>query len=63
MTTVKLRTCPVCERRFDESDHDVAMPFCSGRCKTIDAARWLDERYTVPIERAVEDFSDEIAGV
>jgi endogenous inhibitor of DNA gyrase (YacG/DUF329 family) len=24
------------------------MPFCSPRCKRIDAQRWLDEKYAVP---------------
>jgi len=49
-------TCPVCEKHFHESDDGVAMPFCSGRCKMIDAARWLDERYGLPCEKP---FSDE----
>ena len=48
-------TCPVCEQRFYESDNGVAMPFCSRRCKMIDAARWLDERYGMPVEKAMED--------
>jgi len=48
-------SCPVCDQRFDESDDGVAMPFCSSRCKMIDAARWLDERYGMPIEKPLED--------
>ena len=48
-------TCPVCEQCFAESDDGVAMPFCSRRCKMIDAARWLDERYGMPIEKPTED--------
>jgi endogenous inhibitor of DNA gyrase (YacG/DUF329 family) len=24
------------------------MPFCSQRCKRIDAQRWLDEKYLLP---------------
>ena len=48
-------TCPVCEQRFYESDDGVMMPFCSSRCKVIDAARWLDERYGLPIENVSED--------
>jgi endogenous inhibitor of DNA gyrase (YacG/DUF329 family) len=27
-------------------------PFCSERCRTEDLARWADERYRVPGERA-----------
>jgi endogenous inhibitor of DNA gyrase (YacG/DUF329 family) len=30
------------------------MPFCSLRCKRIDAQRWLDEKYVVP-----DNFDDE----
>lgn len=51
----KSLTCPICECRFYESDDGVAMPFCSMRCKTIDAARWIDERYSLPIERLSDD--------
>jgi len=51
-------TCPVCDQRFDESDDGVAMPLCSSRCKRIDAARWLDERYGVPIEKPLGDFPE-----
>ena len=47
-------TCPVCEQRFRESDDGVVMPFCSRRCKMIDAARWLDERYGLPVEKQLE---------
>jgi len=42
--------CPVCDRTFFENDHSVAMPFCSRRCKQIDAGRWLGEAYGLPIE-------------
>jgi endogenous inhibitor of DNA gyrase (YacG/DUF329 family) len=39
--------CPICHKSFlaDLSD---AMPFCSLRCKQIDAGRWLDEKYVLP---------------
>jgi endogenous inhibitor of DNA gyrase (YacG/DUF329 family) len=56
-TQSKPLTCPVCEQRFYEGDDGVAMPFCSSRCKIIDAARWLDERYGMPVEKPM-DFSD-----
>jgi endogenous inhibitor of DNA gyrase (YacG/DUF329 family) len=32
------------------------MPFCSLRCRQIDAQRWLDEKYTLPGD--LEDESD-----
>jgi len=34
------------------------MPFCSQRCRRIDLGRWLDERYSLPIERE-HDHKDE----
>ncbi|MCL2347438.1 MAG: DNA gyrase inhibitor YacG [Planctomycetaceae bacterium] len=61
--------CPVCEKTFDENDAgqkggnqvggNTALPFCSMRCKRIDAARWLDERYACPMEKKeADDFSE-----
>jgi endogenous inhibitor of DNA gyrase (YacG/DUF329 family) len=47
----QLFCCPVCGKQFYETDDNVLMPFCSARCKQIDAARWLNERYSLPIER------------
>ena len=46
---------PVCHRTFD-TDLSPALPFCSDRCRQIDLGRWLDEGYSVPIER--EDADD-----
>ncbi|MDR2643699.1 MAG: DNA gyrase inhibitor YacG [Planctomycetaceae bacterium] len=46
-TTLK---CPVCNRTFDSSSSDVSMPFCSTRCKQIDAKRWLNEEYGLSYE-------------
>lgn len=45
--------CPICDRLFSEENPDVAMPFCSPRCKLVDAGRWLGESYGLPIE--IED--------
>jgi hypothetical protein len=39
--------CPTCEREFDPSG-SAALPFCGERCRQIDLARWLGERYTLP---------------
>jgi endogenous inhibitor of DNA gyrase (YacG/DUF329 family) len=46
--------CSICDQEFD-TDRSTAMPFCSDRCKRIDLGRWLDERYSLPIERPEED--------
>ncbi|GHT40350.1 hypothetical protein FACS189443_0580 [Planctomycetales bacterium] len=47
-------TCPICEKQFDEKDSGVAMPFCSMRCKLIDAGRWLDEKYSLEMEPEID---------
>jgi endogenous inhibitor of DNA gyrase (YacG/DUF329 family) len=43
----RLVRCPVCKKAFSPESSD-AMPFCSLRCKQIDAQRWLDEKYMLP---------------
>ncbi|MDR2705314.1 MAG: DNA gyrase inhibitor YacG [Planctomycetaceae bacterium] len=42
--------CSICGRIFSEDTPGVAMPFCSQRCKLIDAGRWLNEEYGLSIE-------------
>jgi endogenous inhibitor of DNA gyrase (YacG/DUF329 family) len=49
-----LLRCPVCRRSFNSEDSP-SMPFCSDRCRQIDLGRWLDEGYSVPVERENED--------
>jgi len=48
---VKKMTCPICDREFQEDARDAALPFCSKRCKLIDAGRWLGEVYGLPDEK------------
>lgn len=48
--------CSICQRLFD-STKSKAMPFCSDRCRQIDLGRWLNESYSVPVER--QENSDE----
>jgi uncharacterized protein len=50
--------CPVCDLPFDP-EHSAALPFCGERCRRIDLSRWLDERYSMPIERP-DDESGEV---
>ena len=45
--------CPICARRFEPAKSEYP-PFCSQRCRRVDLARWLDERYSVPVERDEE---------
>jgi endogenous inhibitor of DNA gyrase (YacG/DUF329 family) len=49
--------CAICDQEFDPA-HSPAMPFCSERCKQIDLGRWIDEKYSMPIERP-ESADDE----
>jgi endogenous inhibitor of DNA gyrase (YacG/DUF329 family) len=46
--------CPTCEREFDPSG-SAALPFCGQRCRQIDLARWLGERFTLPVYSLEED--------
>jgi uncharacterized protein len=52
--------CPICDRDFvGETPQDVPFhPFCGERCRRIDLARWLDQRYAIPAPNAGAD-SDE----
>jgi len=43
--------CPTCGKRFTRADTDYP-PFCTERCKLLDLANWLDERYRIPGEPA-----------
>jgi uncharacterized protein len=45
--------CSICDAVF-ESTESTSMPFCSPRCRRIDLGRWLDEGYSLPIERQEE---------
>ena len=46
---MSLSRCSICGKAFDPGETPAA-PFCSERCKQIDLARWLDERYGLPYE-------------
>jgi len=46
--------CSICDKNF-ESESSRFLPFCSERCKMIDLARWLGERYGLPYEPPEEN--------
>lgn len=52
--------CPICRKEF-EAEQSPAMPFCCERCRLIDLGRWLDERYSVPVDNPEESESNEPA--
>ncbi len=39
--------CPICGKQFSQDDPKVALPFCSERCRMIDAKRWFNEEYSI----------------
>ncbi|MGL4593724.1 MAG: DNA gyrase inhibitor YacG [Thermoguttaceae bacterium] len=49
-----MANCPICEREFSVNAPETMMPFCSSRCKKVDAFRWLSESYSFPIEKEEE---------
>ncbi|GHT24173.1 hypothetical protein FACS189419_08940 [Planctomycetales bacterium] len=54
--------CPICEREFSEHARGVALPFCSMRCKIVDAGRWLGEKYSLPIEPEDASYNPNSSG-
>lgn len=56
--------CPICGKIFTPSDDSRVLPFCSARCKMIDAKRWLNEEYSVATinkEKLEDELEEEIA--
>ncbi len=39
--------CPICHKTVDPDESSDSLPFCSMRCKMIDAKRWLCEEYAI----------------
>jgi len=39
--------CPICNKCFSEGDSGAVAPFCSERCREIDAKRWFCEEYPI----------------
>lgn len=54
--------CPICGTIFSANDFDVALPFCSPRCKQIDLKRWMGEEYSIETLN-LDKLEEEIAGV
>lgn len=50
--------CPICEREFLLECAN-SLPFCSPRCKEIDRARWLGEKYGLQIESENSELDGE----
>ena len=39
--------CPICNRIFSKDDPNAVSPFCSERCRQVDAKRWFCEEYPI----------------
>ena len=39
--------CPICDKTFSKDDSSAVVPFCSERCRNIDAKRWFCEEYPI----------------
>lgn len=54
--------CPICAKRMTGQGPKEwpDWPFCSPRCKLVDLGRWLDGKYSVPVQAkdADDDFKD-----
>lgn len=52
--------CPICQSVF-EKEASRSLPFCSTRCREIDLARWIDEKYSVTVEkdRELDEFAND----
>ena len=52
--------CPICGEEVAPRSTNKAHPFCSGRCKSIDLVKWLNEEYRVPApNEAGDELEDE----
>lgn len=51
--------CPQCNQTTTLGSDNAWRPFCSERCKLLDLGEWFGERYTVPVENAEGDFTQD----
>ena len=50
---IRRSPCPQCGELVVWNNNPFR-PFCSQRCKLLDLGAWIDERYTIPTEEAME---------
>ena len=55
MTKVLNIECPNCKETFNYYSSK-ARPFCSERCKMVDMGQWLNESYTVPVQKSPDEM-------
>jgi endogenous inhibitor of DNA gyrase (YacG/DUF329 family) len=61
LTPPRVVVCPTCGTSVDWTPEVRSRPFCSERCKLIDAGAWASEAYRVPVAEMPdpEDFDSE----
>ena len=52
--------CPICSTERDDVPDDFPhRPFCSARCRQVDLANWLGERYRISRPLHANDLQDD----
>ncbi len=51
INTNRKARCAECSELLPPRQENKNFPFCSTRCKQIDLGRWLNEEYTLPMDR------------
>ena len=51
--------CPGCKKKFNYYSSQFR-PFCSEKCRLIDLGQWLNESYTVPVQKLTPEEADQL---
>lgn len=51
--------CPRCKKKFNYYSSEYR-PFCSEKCRLIDLGQWLNESYTVPVQKLTQEEADQL---
>jgi endogenous inhibitor of DNA gyrase (YacG/DUF329 family) len=54
-------SCPTCAGPRKSHPENQSFPFCSPRCKLADLGHWLDGKYAIPGEPALDEEQDRSA--
>ena len=50
-------SCPTCKKKFSYFTSKFR-PFCSEKCRLIDLGQWLNESYSVPVEKKTDEGNE-----
>lgn len=51
--------CPRCKKKFNYYSSEFR-PFCSEKCRLIDLGQWLNESYSVPVQKLSQEESEQL---